>query len=512
MAGNDDQRATIAFLLHPESYGSAGPVMRIDTHAAMIFLAGDRAYKLKRAVRYSYLDFSTATKRKAVCDAELRLNSRTAPDLYLEVRSVNRLPDGSLGFGEGEPIDWLVVMRRFDADCLLEAVAERGALNSALVRDLADNIASFHDRAEAVRVSDGAARVRKVIDGNRESMAALESKALSREASAELHGQSVATLERVAALLDRRAASGHVRHCHGDLHLANICLWQGKPTLFDCLEFDVQLATTDVLHDLAFLLMDLWERGLCVQASLLFNRYLDMREEADGVAALPLFLSMRAAVRAHVSATAAGQAKDEAKRSKKLQAARDYLSAALSFLVRRPPRLIAIGGLSGTGKSTLAGGLAPWTGSAPGARWLRTDVLRKRLAGVEPEADLPAEAYTPERVARVYRRLMEDARTMLAIGQPVIVDGVFADPVERAQIAAVAKEAGTPFTGLWLEAPRQILFDRVTDRSGDASDADKSVVKRQLEYRLGDLMPWHRLDASGSPDNVLAMARTLIDT
>lgn len=512
MAGLDDQQATIAFMLRPESYGGVEPVERIDTHAAMIFLVGERAYKLKRAVRYAYLDFSTVKKRRAACEAELRLNRRTAPALYLEVRSINRLADGSLGFCEGEPVDWLVVMNRFDAACLLEAVAARGALSAALVSDLADHIARFHDCAEVVRGGDGAARVRKIIDGNRESMAALEAGVLPQEGCADLHRLSIAALERVASLLDRRARDGHVRHCHGDLHLANICLWEGKPTLFDCLEFDAELATTDVLYDLAFLLMDLWARGLRVQASLLFNRYLDMRDEGDGVAALPLFMSMRAAVRTHVSATAAGREENAARRSEKLQAAQDYLSVALTFFDRRPPRLIAIGGLSGTGKSTLAGGLAAWAGSAPGARWLRTDVLRKLLAGLAPEARLPVEAYTRERSAQVYRRLMEDARTMLAAGQSVIVDGVFADPAERAQIAAVAKEAGATLTGLWLEAPPQMLYDRVARRSGDASDADRSVVERQLDYKLGDLTPWHRLDASRSSDHVLTKARALIET
>jgi aminoglycoside phosphotransferase family enzyme len=160
-----EQEAVIAFLNRPETYGVKAPVERIDTHAAIIFLAGARAYKLKRAVHYSYLDFSTVAKRKAVCEKELALNRRTAPELYLEVRSVNRLADGSLGFGDGEPVDWLIVMRRFDADSLLEVVTSRGGLNAALVRELADEIASFHDHAEIVQCDDGAERVRQVING-----------------------------------------------------------------------------------------------------------------------------------------------------------------------------------------------------------------------------------------------------------------------------------------------------------------------------------------------------------
>jgi predicted kinase len=313
-------------------------------------------------------------------------------------------------------------------------------------------------------------------------------------------------LHGLATLLDRRSEAGHVRHCHGDLHLANICLWNGRPTLFDCLEFDSQLATTDVLYDLAFLLMDLWQRGLHREASLLFNRYCDMREESGGLATMPLFLSMRAAVRAHVTASAAGRQGREAEREEKCRAARAYLAAALAFLDQPTPRLVAIGGLSGTGKSTLAGSLVPLIGGAPGARWLRTDVLRKRMAGVVPEAKLPAEAYTRERSRRIYDSMLEIARAVLAAGASVIVDGVFADPVEREAIRVAASCLGAPFIGLWLEAQPETLIERVTARRDDASDADAAVVERQLGYDVGDLSDWHQIPAAGTPQDVLDSA------
>lgn len=501
----DDQTETMAFLSRPETYGLSGRVERIDTHAAVVFLAGDQAFKLKRAVRYPYLDFSTVDRRKAVCDAELVLNRRTAPDLYLAVQPVGRQPDGRLALGEGEPVDWVVVMRRFAPECLLDAMARKGPLAPDLIRDLADRIAAFHDTAEAVQ-GPGADRVRAVIDGNRTSMAALPEALLSAARCDRLHQRSLEGLETLAPLLDRRGQAGLVRHCHGDLHLANICLWQGQPTLFDCLEFDPELATTDVLYDLAFLLMDLWQRGLHAEASHLFNRYCDMRAESDGLAGMPLFLSMRAAVRAHVNASAAERQADVAQREDKAAAARGYLDAALAFLDRKPPRLIAVGGLSGTGKSTLAGKLAPLRGGAPGARWLRSDVLRKRLAGVLPEQPLPPEAYTREHSAEVYRTLLEEARRTLAAGVDVIVDAVFADPAERRAAADAAAHCGVPFTGLWLEAPADTMRTRVGVRHGDASDANAAVVDRQLSYDLGDLGTWRRINAGGSPDAVLMAA------
>jgi aminoglycoside phosphotransferase family enzyme/predicted kinase len=501
----EDQTETIAVLSDPRTYAVSSPVERIDTHAAIVFLAGDFAYKLKRAVRYPYLDFSTAAKRKAVCEAELAFNARTAPDLYLDVRSVGRLTDGTLALGKGMPVDWLVVMRRFASECLFDTMARKGQLDAKLVRDLADVIATFHDSAE-VTLGKGADRVRAVIESNRICMAALPTKLLRPTDCERLHIRSLAMLHGLAPLLERRSEAGHVRHCHGDLHLANICLWNGRPTLFDCLEFDSQLATTDVLYDLAFLLMDLWQRGLHREASLLFNRYCDMREESGGLGTMPLFLSMRAAVRAHVTASAAGRQGSEAEREEKRRAARAYLAAALGFLDRPAPRLVAIGGLSGTGKSTLAGSLVPLIGGAPGARWLRTDVLRKRMAGVAPEAKLSAEAYTRERSRRIYESMLEKARAVLAAGASVIVDGVFADPLEREAIRVAAGCMGAPFIGLWLEARPETLIERVTARRDDASDADAAVVESQLGYDVGDLSDWHRIRAAGTPQDVLDSA------
>ncbi len=501
----DDQSEVIAFLSDPGNFGAQGPVERVDTHAAMIFLVGDHVYKLKRAVRFPYLDFSTSAKRKAVCETELALNTRTAPDLYCKIEMIGRDTGGHLRLGQGQPVDWLVVMRRFRPDCLFDVMAREHRLTSELIHDLADRIAEFHAGTEPVHGA-GAARLRSVINGNRASMAALPTGLLEAQACDELTRCSLAMLDDLAPLLDRRGAAGQVRHCHGDLHLGNVCLWRGRPTLFDCLEFDPELATCDLLYDLAFLLMDLWQRGLHGEASLLFNRYCDMRDESDGLATLPLFLSIRAAVRAHVEASAVARQSDQAKRQERLAVACDYLMAARRFLDRRRPRLIAVGGLSGSGKSTLAGRLAPLVGAAPGARWLRTDVLRKRLAGVAPEARLPARAYTREATAGVYDKLLDQARLALTAGVTVIVDGVFANVGERDAIAHLAERHRVPFTGLWLEAPPETLQKRVGARRGDASDADGAVVDHQLGYKIGKLDGWSRVAAAGPPEAVLACA------
>ncbi len=503
----DQQQDVIAFLSRPGSYGMTEPVGRVETHAAIVFLAGDRAFKLKRAVRYPYLDFSTAALRRAVCEEELRLNRRTAPEIYLAVRSVNRQADGSLGFGPGEPVDWLVEMRRFQPEDLLEEVAQRGELMPALMRRLADRIVHLHDIAEVVP-GPGADRMRDAIAKNQSSLEAHPS-VLEPDQTELFSARIRAELERMAPLLDARAKAGQVRHCHGDLHLANICLWHGEPTLFDALEFDSELATIDVLYDVAFLIMDLWERGLKECASIIFNRYCDMAGESDGLAALPLFLSFRAAIRAQVAATVAAQQGD--KGAAKAREAREYLAAALAFLKQPAPRLAAIGGFSGTGKSTLAASLAPELGGGPGARWLRTDVLRKRMAGVAPEARLPPESYTKEQSAQVYARLEAETLEVLAAGRSVIVDGVFSLAAERHRMADLATRAGAPFIGLWLDAPLNVLKDRVSARRDDASDATADVVERQYGRDPGDLTGWHCLDASRPPEEVAQRARDRLD-
>ena len=214
----------------------------------------------------------------------------------------------------------------------------------------------------------------------------------------------------VAALLDERRASGFVRQCHGDLHLRNIVLLDGRPTLFDGVEFNDKIACTDVLYDLAFLLMDLWRRGLPRHANAVWNRYLSDTGDLDGLSLLPLFLSCRAAVRAKTSATAA-RLQPDARRGNELQAlAREYLAMAERLLHPPRPCLVAVGGFSGTGKSTLALGLAPSVGAVPGAVVIRSDEIRKRLSGVSPLDRLGPEGYSSEMSERVYATVAERAR------------------------------------------------------------------------------------------------------
>jgi aminoglycoside phosphotransferase family enzyme/predicted kinase len=503
-----DQQDVVAFLGEPASYApGVGQVERIETHISLVFLAGDRAYKLKRAVKYPYLDFSTTAKRRVACDRELALNRRTAPELYLEVRGISRGPDGAIRWsGDDSALDCVVVMRRFQQALLLDALAEQGGLTAAMMRDLVEHIAVFHARAEPLLDRGGAVTIAAIEAENDECLHRAGGRFLSASDIAELHQRSRAWLDHVASLLDARRAAGKVRHCHGDLHLRNICLLAGKPVLFDCLEFSEEMASIDVLYDLAFLMMDLEHRGLEEFASLVANRYFDLTDEEGGLAALPLFLAMRAAIRAHVVATtaAAQDGADNAPRQER--EAQSYLDLALALLVPVPCRLIAIGGLSGTGKSTIAQRLAPLLGLRPGARVLRSDVIRKRLCGVAPETRLPPTAYTADMSRRVYDAIRDKAAAALQSGYCAIIDAVSLTSEERSSFAAIAATARVPFSGIWLSAPTESTVARLDGRRDDASDATPQILEQQLRHDPG-FIDWVRVDVGTDRDTSFAAVR-----
>ena len=497
----EDQASVVAFLGSPAAHAGA-PVERIDTHTSIVFLAGDRAWKLKRAVRYDYLDYSTADRRRAMCEAEVRLNRRTAPAVYRGVTAVTRQVDGSLAIGgDGTPVDWLVEMARFDQSGLLDRLAEAGVLPLKLMAPLAHAIARFHHTADGSTHQGGWEAMRRVIDGNAAGFKEEGAGILDPVKCARLTDRARFVLDRGGVLLDQRRDTGFVRHCHGDLHLRNIVLLDGEPTLFDAIEFNDQISWIDVLYDLAFILMDLWRLELPHHANALWNGYLAETGDLDGLPLMPLFLSCRAAVMAKTTATAAHLHPDAARRVELKAVANDYLTMAATLLEPAPPRLIAVGGLSGSGKSTLAMALAPSIGAPPGAVVIRSDEIRKKLCGVKPLDRLGPEGYTSQMSRRVYAALTEQTDMVVRGGYAAIADAVFAASADRDAIQHVALAAGAPFVGLWLEAPEPVLISRVEGRGPDASDAGSAVIRRQLGYRM-DSLRWHRLDASGTRQQV----------
>jgi uncharacterized protein len=473
------QQEAIAFL----SALDGGVVARHETHISVVLLTATRAYKLKRAVRFPYLDFSTPKLRLEMCEREVALNRRTAPQLYLGARRLTREANGALAFdGAGELVDAVVEMRRFEEDMLLDRLAARGALSARHVESLARAIAAFHAQAAVVPDAGGAAAMRRILDLARRSLE--ETPAAPPDETQALLAQLGAALDRGAERLDARRAAGKTRHCHGDLTLRNICLFDGAPTPFDCLEFSDDLATIDILYDLAFLLMDLLRADRAALANVALNRYLDAGDETDGLPLIPFFMAMRAVIRTHVAA--AQQGDDEA---------RAYFKLAGRCLAPQRAQLVAVGGFSGSGKSSLAAEIAPTLGALPGARVLNSDRIRKQLCGAKPTDRLPQEAYAPEVSQQVYALLFDAAGRTLDAGWSVVADAVFDRDADRAAMEALAQSHGVGFCGLWLDVDAARRGDRVEARRNDVSDATRAVVEQQSARDPGALS-WRRLDAA----------------
>ncbi len=458
----------------------------IETSCARVFLVGDRALKVKKPVDYGFLDYSTLAKRRWALQRELSFNQATAPDIYRRVLEIKRGADGALNLGgKGETVDLALEMRRFDPDDVLAEHPER--VDGVLAEALGRTIARFHAGAEVRPEGGGVKALGYTIRTNAEHLLTLGDQLGAAEVRTVVEGTDAA-FAAAAPLLERRRAEGFARRCHGDLHLGNILMEDAEPRLFDCIEFNDLLSEIDVLYDAAFLVMDLGFRGNAAGANRALNAYLDEAARSfapvfyDGLAALPVMLSARASVRAHVSAMQGD-----------LDAGRAYLAAARRLLTAHPPRLVAVGGLSGSGKSTLARKIAPDLGRAPGAVILRSDEIRKRQAGIGPFDPLPDDAYGAAASERVYDEMFTLAERILHTGHAVILDAVFLRPEERAAAEAVARAAKVPFQGVWLEGDAGLLRERMAARTGDASDADAEVLATQLErdpgtigWRIGD--------------------------
>jgi len=507
---DESQSAVLSLLGDPATHGGT-KVTRIDTHAASVFLAGERALKLKRAVRFPFLDYSTIAKRKAASAAEIEVNRTFAPGIYRGLVAVTREPGGRLVLGgTGEPIDWLVEMRRFDETKTLDRLAESGRLDLDLADRLGRAVAAAHARAPAVAVEPWIAALAAYIEQNDEAMRE-HPHLFGADGVEALSRASRSALERLRPLLHARGERGLVRRGHGDLHLGNIVLIDAQPVPFDAIEFDPVVASGDVLYDLAFLLMDLVERRLMAAANVVFNRYLietGRAEDLDALAALPLFLSLRAAIRAKLTAARRLRV-EESERGAATSAAQAYFHLAISLINPSPPLLVCIGGLSGTGKSVLARALAPYLAPAPGAVVLRSDIERKRIFGRAETERLDEDAYAPTASARVYATLIDKARHATAAGHSAIIDAVFADPNERRAAEQATRGNSVALRGLFLVADLDTRKARVGARLGDASDADAGVVRRQEAYAIGNL-DWTLIDASGTSEETLARARAAL--
>ncbi|WP_420428623.1 AAA family ATPase [Algiphilus sp.] len=463
---------------------SVAEVERIETHGNWILLAGDFAYKIKKPVAFDFMDFSSLERRRYFCEEELRLNRRLAPDIYLRTIAISGSPEQPNLDGRGPAIEYAVVMRRFDPAQRLDRRLQRGDLQHTDLDDLAIDMARFH---ATLPVADTALEygapetLRQLVDDNFRDCAQHLEKA-EANAIAPVRARAAERFEALHAHLQRRRDQGCIRECHGDLHLGNLTLHDGRIQAFDCIEFNPALRWIDTANDIAFLLMDLRYRGHPAMAARFRNRYLEWSGDYDAAPLLSFYESYRAMVRAKVALLAAAQGGDEAQVAEKRDTAHRHIQLADRLLAVERGQILVTCGLSGSGKSVVAERLCE---VLPAVR-LRSDVERKRLFGLDPLADSGSEAdagiYTVAASERLYRHLARTAQTLASAGERVICDATFLKQAQRRALARAAETAGVDFRVLYVHAPTPVLEARIQQRSQageDASEADIAILHRQ---------------------------------
>jgi aminoglycoside phosphotransferase family enzyme/predicted kinase len=465
----------IAALRDPACYPHpAQEVALIETHISWVLLAGDFAYKVKKPVRLPFLDFGTLEARRRYCEDELRLNRRTAPDLYLEVVPIAQSARGPAIAAPGEPIEYAVKMRRFASDALADDMARRGALGPAQIDAIAAVLAKFHaaaPRAGPAGEYGAGVQIAEAATGNFDQIAALGPDAAVAARLGRLRAWTAGECRRLEPVFASRRGDGQVRECHGDLHLGNIAFIDGRAVPFDCIEFDPALRWIDVMSEVAFLVMDLLAHGLSAGAWRLLNAWLEASGDYGGIAVLRFYLVYRAMVRAKIARI---RGSDEQFRL--------YVRLAESLAEAAPAPLVLMHGLSGSGKTRFSQAALERLGAVR----VRSDVERKRLHGLAAEARtgaaLDAGIYSPAGNRRTYEQLKRLAAGVLAAGYPAIIDAAFLRREQREPLRDMAARLGAPCVIAACTAPEAILRRRVAERAAgqrDASDAGVAVLEHQ---------------------------------
>jgi len=486
------QTTLIARLQEPGRFDHPTPDFElIETHISWVILTGDYAYKLKKAVDFGFLDYSTLAKRKAQCEEELRLNRRTAAELYLEVVAVGGTPEQPR-IGQQPAIEYMVKMRRFPQQALLSQQLKNGNVSKEMITLLASSIADFHatiDIADEKLPYGTPESVWFPVDENFEQIRERISDSTLLQRLADIEQESRNRFERIRPLLEQRKAGGAIRDCHGDLHLNNIVLLNAKPLLFDCIEFNPTLRIIDTISEVAFLVMDLEEHGRTELANLFLNHYLQCGGDYKSVSLLRFYLCYRAMVRAKVATLRLDQpgllAEEEQQVHNNFA---NYLQLAERYSEPQRPRLIITHGLSGSGKTTITTELMQRIGAVR----IRSDIERKRLFGLAADSDsgssLGSNIYTAAASRQTYEWLAELAEAILDGGYSVIIDATFLRAGERENFRQLARHHSTPFTILSFELNAETLRQRVANRVLEGSDASEAGV-RVLEAQLASFTP-----------------------
>lgn len=455
------------------------PIQLIQTHVSYVFLAGDYAYKVKKPVNFGFLDFSTLEARKHFCSEEFRMNQPNAPEIYLEVLPITQTGDKFVLGGASEPVEYVLKMCQFPQEALFIEMFEQGKLTEGHMEELGRVVAQFHAKAETndyIRSFGEVPKIREAIDENYQQTEKYIGGPQTQQQFDETKDFTDRFFEQQQELFATRRENNSIRECHGDLHLRNICLWHDKIQLFDRIEFNEPFRFVDVMYDVAFAVMDLEARGSKNLGNAFLNTYVEQTGDWEGLQVLPLYLSRQAYVRAKVTSFLLDDpgVPDEAKQEAAAVAS-DYYRLAWEYTKRNEGRLILMSGLSGSGKTTVARHLA----RRLGAIHLRSDAVRKHLAGIPLEQQGEDELYTPAMSEKTYGRLLELGIKLASQGFAVILDAKYDRQGFREEAIARSQSSQLPVHIIHCTAPEDVLRDRLLSRTGDVSDATADLLTQQ---------------------------------
>ncbi|WP_437883723.1 AAA family ATPase [Pseudomonas sp. LRF_L74] len=481
-------QALIAALQNPALYPHPVEGFQVvETHISWVVLTGPFAYKIKKPMNFGFLDFTTLEARKHFCNEELRLNQRLTENLYLDVLPITGSENAPQLNGDGPAIEYALRMRQFPQSQLLNEVQARGELTPAHIDALATQIASFHQRTPAVAIEHplcSPAAIRTPMRQNFEQIRPFLSETADLQQLDALEAWTEASFTRLEPLLSRRATDGLIKECHGDIHLGNATLLDGKVVLFDCIEFNEPFRLIDIASDSAFLAMDLEDRGLLALSRRFINAWVEQSGDHAALHLLPFYKAYRALVRAKVSLFSLGQGTDAAQRAAILETYRRYADLAETYSAIPSPFLAITHGVSAVGKSHVALRLV----ESFGAIRVRSDVERKRLFGEQPSDinTLQTGIYRPEASEATYQNLHALAALALQAGTPAVLDATYLKQAQRKAARQVAEENGVPFLIIDCQAPRETIAEWLNQRQGennDPSDATLEVIDSQLANR-----------------------------
>lgn len=472
----------IQAMLQPTFYPHPvkAPIQLMQTHVSYVFLTGDYAYKVKKPVNFGFLDFSTLEARQHFCLEEIAMNRQNAPEIYLEVLPITQTDNEQFELnGTGQAAEYVIKMREFPQDDLFISLFEQGKLTESHMEELGKIVAQFHSLAQTndyIRSFGEVAQVRQAIDENYQQTEKYIGGPQTQEQFDATKQFTDTFFDQQQELFKSRIEHDKIKECHGDLHLRNICLWKNKIQLFDRIEFNEPFRFVDVMYDIAFAVMDLEARGKKELGNAFLNTYVEQTGDWLGLQVLPLYLSRQAYVRAKVTSFLLDDpGVPEAAKKEAMTTAADYYKLAWSYTQQRQGKLILMSGLSGSGKTTVARHLAHQLGAIQ----LRSDAVRKHLAGIALQEKGGAELYSEEMNQKTYDRLLDLAIKIAKQGWTVILDAKYDREATRAKAIAQSKNHQLPLEIIHCHAPESILRDRLLARTNDVSDATADLLNQQ---------------------------------